>query len=261
MSTEETRLAERMRTFFTERKHQLNLRRQMQDTGFVLQENGVEAHFFSQAAAPLAERTASVIKEVIEELSGSLGPLPQKTAQRVWLLEKEGFRAATDAPLWAAALFDGVIRIPLDASRLSDTGHWLQIKSLVRHEATHAHLYTLCGDRMPVWIGEGLAQLTEGRSAAQALGQLKQAMGKYGVSLRDGESLERNFHTYEDPRDVQVLYLRALILADHLTAKHPGLWKTLITQTCTDEMPYPDSLAALTQSRSADDLWRKSFSE
>jgi ABC-type uncharacterized transport system involved in gliding motility auxiliary subunit len=48
---------------------------------------------------------------------------------------------------------------------------------LARHEMTHGYLYYHCGDRIPSWMGEGLAEKFEGRTVQNAQELLKR---KYG---------------------------------------------------------------------------------
>ena len=59
---------------------------------------------------------------------------------------------------WAAAVFDGQVRLPLDAALQSD-----RRDAILTHELAHAFLVDLSGGRIPLWLNEGLAQWLEGR--------------------------------------------------------------------------------------------------
>lgn len=58
---------------------------------------------------------------------------------------------------WAAALFDGQVRLPLDLAEQSDRRY-----PVILHELAHAFLLDLSGGRIPLWMNEGLAQWLAG---------------------------------------------------------------------------------------------------
>lgn len=72
----------------------------------------------------------------------------------VIIYSKEQFTAVTSAPDWAIGRFDGKLRICVsDFTKEKDA-----LKSVVRHEYTHALVFDLYGNKVPLWINEGLAQ-------------------------------------------------------------------------------------------------------
>lgn len=58
---------------------------------------------------------------------------------------------------WAAAVFDGQVRIPLEVAEQPD-----RRDPVLRHELAHAFLVDISGGRIPLWLNEGLAQWLEG---------------------------------------------------------------------------------------------------
>lgn len=54
---------------------------------------------------------------------------------------------------WAAAVFDGQVRIPLEVAEQPD-----RREPVLRHELAHAFLLDISGGRIPLWLNEGLAQ-------------------------------------------------------------------------------------------------------
>lgn len=58
---------------------------------------------------------------------------------------------------WAAAVFDGQIRLPLEIATVPERRYPILV-----HELAHAFLVDLSGGRIPLWMNEGLAQWLEG---------------------------------------------------------------------------------------------------
>jgi hypothetical protein len=69
------------------------------------------------------------------------------------------FGAATAAPHWAAARYDGKIRIPVEVLDRSSAS----IAQVLTHEYAHALFHELADRRLPVWFNEGLASLLAGK--------------------------------------------------------------------------------------------------
>lgn len=58
---------------------------------------------------------------------------------------------------WAAALFDGQVRLPMNLAADPDRRY-----PILLHELAHAFLLDLSGGRIPLWMNEGLAQWLSG---------------------------------------------------------------------------------------------------
>jgi hypothetical protein len=61
-------------------------------------------------------------------------------------------------PAWSAGYFDGKVRIPVRGLTRLDT----HIEATLRHELTHAFLYSRAGSDCPRWLQEGMAEYCEG---------------------------------------------------------------------------------------------------
>ena len=68
----------------------------------------------------------------------------------------------TRSPDWAAAAFDGKIRIPVRGALENPR----ELDRLLAHEFTHALVYSLAPRGVPQWLNEGMAQIFDGSASA-----------------------------------------------------------------------------------------------
>lgn len=110
---------------------------------------------------------ASKVLQTMEEAHGVVGAELQHFGQErlvVVLLPETEFQAVTGSHGWVAGLYDGRIRLPVKDAAQRES----ELLARARHEYVHSVLSPL-GKRAPSWLHEGLAQVFEGRSVAQAL--------------------------------------------------------------------------------------------
>jgi hypothetical protein len=86
----------------------------------------------------------------------------------VVLYTQEQFRDITRSPQWAAASYDGRIRIPVRGTA-ADSG---ELERVLVHEFTHALIQSVAPRRIPTWLHEGLAVAFEPDGEAWAAAQL-----------------------------------------------------------------------------------------
>jgi Flp pilus assembly protein TadD len=132
---------------------------------------------------------ASKVLQTMEEEHGVVGAELQHFGQDrlvVVLLPADEFQSLTGAHGWVAGLYDGRIRLPVkDASQRES-----ELLARARHEYVHSVLAPL-GKRSPRWLHEGLAQVFEGRSTAQALRR---------VAAGDAVAFENLVQSFADTR-------------------------------------------------------------
>jgi tetratricopeptide (TPR) repeat protein len=104
-----------------------------------------------------------VLEDAYSVVGTKLGYYPDRKITVILYTDQE-FKAATDSPGWAGAIFDGKIRIPVKGA--SDSIDLL--KKVVIHEYTHAVVFELAGQQCPTWLNEGLAQDMEGADVDNA---------------------------------------------------------------------------------------------
>lgn len=257
----------RIAHFWNSRKKRLELRATLKESQLVIRRDGLELSFFEHSAERLADAVADALSSSLETLRARFGNLPWGAPMVVWLVKREEFRSTTGAPPWAGALFDGIMRLPYtDRILTSDTGptgsqDWPHMRQMVYHESTHAYLSALCGNRIPSWLGEGLAQIHEGRSAEAARQALMQTFGRGEAwrTLQPDEDLSVPFTSEQSPMRVRTLYNRSLVLTHDLERRSSSggdIWRRFLGDLCIHEIPFHDALEAAFGSREVETLWR-----
>lgn len=123
--------------------------------------------FEGPADATLASRAMEILEAAYWRVSTALAIYPERTITVV-LYTQEQFRDITRSPQWAAAAYDGRIRIPV---RGADAGP-RELERVVIHEFTHALVQSVAPRGVPMWLQEGLAVMFEPEGAAWSEGQL-----------------------------------------------------------------------------------------
>jgi len=113
---------------------------------------------------------------------------------------KQAFANVTGAHKWVAALYDGKIRVPAEGLERADAR---EVKRVLTHEYTHALVKSIAGSGIPAWLHEGIAQLEEGRSRADARTTLA------GKELPQLEDLKGAFIKDADAGRVSLRYASA----------------------------------------------------
>ena len=123
------------------------------------------AHFVVLFEGPadeaLARRVVERLEQVYWRIGGILTAYPSKPVTVV-LYTTEQFRDVTRSPEWAAASYDGRIRVPIKGA-LADIA---RLDRVLAHEFVHAVVAMLGGRMVPVWMNEGLA-VTLGESGSE----------------------------------------------------------------------------------------------
>lgn len=89
----------------------------------------------------------------------------------VVLYTREQFRDITRSPQWAAAAYDGIIRVPMRGA--GDKGD--DLDRVLAHEFSHALIRSLATRNLPTWLNEGLASVLESDDLGWAKRTVSQA--------------------------------------------------------------------------------------
>jgi hypothetical protein len=104
----------------------------------------------------LAERSLEVLEAAYWRIAAELAIYPAIPITVVLYTEKQ-FADITRSPRWAAAAFDGTIRVPVRGA----LEHQQELERLLAHEVTHALVRSVVPAGAPFWLEEGLAVVFE----------------------------------------------------------------------------------------------------
>ena len=123
-------------------------------------QQAVGAHFTVAFEGPpeeaLAKAALASLDRAYWRIGAILGVFPNE-AVPVVLYAAEQFRDITRSPSWAAAAYDGTIRVPMRGA-LEKGG---ELDRVLAHEFTHALIRTMAPRGVPMWLNEGLASALE----------------------------------------------------------------------------------------------------
>ena len=111
--------------------------------------------FEGPAQQPVATRVSAALESAYARVGKALNTYPSDTVMAI-LYTREQFRDITKSPSWAAAAYDGRIRIPV----LGALKNPAELDRIVTHEYVHAVVHQMF-PRLPGWLNEGLATLME----------------------------------------------------------------------------------------------------
>jgi tetratricopeptide (TPR) repeat protein len=113
--------------------------------------------------AALASQALASLTRAYWRISDVFGAFPAKSIPVV-LYTREQFRDVTRSPQWAAAAYDGIIRVPMRGA--GEKGE--DLDRVLAHEFVHALIRSLTTRNVPTWLNEGLASVLESDDLAWA---------------------------------------------------------------------------------------------
>lgn len=129
----------------------------------------------------------------------------------VILYSNNDFNDILNVPSWAAAIYDGKIRIPFQYATMNIE----ELESIIRHELTHALIHRMAGNNVPAWIHEGIAQYKDGVDDTEAMEVLRGAVNNN--SLIPFNQLKEGFVNFrEDSTKVKIAYAESLSFIEYL---------------------------------------------
>ncbi len=125
------------------------------------------AHFTVLFEGPgdeeLARRALDLLEAAYWRITTALSTFPDRTVT-VILYTEEQFRDITRSPDWAAAAYDGRIRLPVRGVGTNVR----ELERVLAHELAHALIQAIAPRGVPTWLHEGLAVTFEGGGAEWA---------------------------------------------------------------------------------------------
>lgn len=107
--------------------------------------------------AAMAAQALESLNKAFWRISEVFGTFPAKSIPVV-LYSGQQFSDITRSPQWAAAAFDGIIRVPMRGA--GERGE--DLDRVLAHEFSHALIRSLATRGLPTWLNEGLASVLEG---------------------------------------------------------------------------------------------------
>ena len=126
--------------------------------------------FEGPAESQLADRAVAILESAYNQIGTALYTYPTDVITVV-LYTREQFRDVTQSPDWAGGAFDGRIRVPVLGALESKA----EFERVLRHEFTHALIYSIAPRGVPFWLDEGIAVHFEGSSLARREQQVRDA--------------------------------------------------------------------------------------
>jgi tetratricopeptide (TPR) repeat protein len=118
--------------------------------------NHFSISFDGPTAEDLSGRALESLDRAYWRIGQVLGVYPASPIAVV-LYSSEQFRDITRSPSWAAAAYDGTIRVPMRGALANSQ----DLDRVLAHEFTHALVRSFGTARIPTWLNEGLATALE----------------------------------------------------------------------------------------------------
>ncbi len=160
----------------------------------------------------LGQEILDSLERAYRQLSSELTSYAPATIT-VILYADQAYFDITRAPRWTGALFDGKIRVPVKG--LSTVTP--QLNNILAHELTHSFVNSMAGSSCPAWLNEGVAQLQEGKSAAERRKVLSQLQTQN--QLIPLSKLKGSFFGLSG-EDAEVAYLEGLSATEYLIGRN-----------------------------------------
>lgn len=131
--------------------------------------------------AALAARALESLNRAYWRICDLFGAFPPRSVPVV-LYSGEQFRDITRSPQWAAAAFDGTIRVPMRGA--GEKGE--DLDRVLAHEFAHALIRSLATRNLPTWLNEGLASVLESDSLRWAEDRVSKAASVPSLTVLSG---------------------------------------------------------------------------
>jgi hypothetical protein len=185
------------------------------------------AHFTVLFEGPqdyaLASRVLDILEEGYFRVGQALNTFPDRNVTVVLYTEQQ-FRDITRAPDWAAAAYDGKIRVPLRGALSRPE----ELRRVLVHELTHAMLHVAVPKGLPAWLNEGLAVNFEPQGVVRAEAELALARSPLPFA-----TLARSFRSLSGDT-VRVAYAQSAVAAHKLLQDAGGTTLNLVLQDLAD---------------------------
>ena len=178
----------------------------------------------------LATRTLEILEDAYFRIGTALYTFPTEPLTVVLYTEQQ-FRDITKAPAWAAAAYDGRIRIPIRGALSRPE----ELSRVLSHELTHAMIQAIAPQRVPPWLHEGLSVVFEPRGMERAHAVLASTPTRVPFA-RFSKSL-----TSLSAEDARIAYAESAVVAQRLLDEAGGPKLVTILQDLANGVSFRQS--------------------
>lgn len=161
--------------------------------------------------ADLASRALESLDRAFWRICDVFGAFPARSVPVV-LYTGQQFRDITRSPAWAAAAYDGTIRVPMRGA--DEEGE--NLDRVLAHEFAHALIRSLATRNLPTWLNEGLASVLESDSLGWAEDRVAKAPSVPSLTVLAGPFANLG------GQDAQVAYAASALAAQRLLDEAGG---------------------------------------
>jgi Tetratricopeptide repeat/Peptidase MA superfamily len=183
--------------------------------------------FEGPAQQVIADRVSSMLDAAYGRVGRTLNTYPIEPVTAI-LYTQQQFRDITKSPAWAAAAYDGRIRIPVMGALTNAA----ELDRIVTHEFVHAVIHQTY-PRIPFWLNEGLATYLEPGDHGWLTSRLRAADAMIPLARLDAA-----FSTAEGNEALLAYaesYVGARVLAERLGANFPVFLQYVSNGTSIDQ--------------------------
>jgi hypothetical protein len=193
-----------------------------------------DAHFTMLFEGPedyaLAGRAMTALDSAYFRIGSTLGTYPDDPITVV-LYTEQTFRDITRAPAWAAAAYDGKIRVPIRGA----LAHPEELDRVLSHEVAHAFVHTIAPRGVPTWLSEGIAMFFEPGGGQRADERLTRSTRRLPFAR-----LSRQFGSLS-PADAELAYAQSAVITRHLFAEGGGWGVQALLRDLSDGVSFPEA--------------------
>jgi tetratricopeptide (TPR) repeat protein len=191
--------------------------------------------------AAMASQALESLNKAYWRITDVFGTVPQKSIPVV-LYSGEQFQDITRSPKWAAAAFDGIIRVPMKGA--GEKGE--DLDRVLAHEFTHALIRSLATRGLPTWLNEGLASVLERDSLDWATARLQKVSNRPSLT-----TLSASFGKLSSA-DAQIAYASSALAAKRLLEEAGGPAIANLLRDLGDGVPFETAFLHRIQKSLAD---------
>lgn len=191
--------------------------------------------------AAMAAQALDSLNRAFWRITEVLGAYPAHSIPVV-LYSGDQFRDITRSPQWAAAAFDGTIRVPMRGA--GEKGE--DLDRVLAHEFSHALIRSLATRGLPTWLNEGLAAMLESDNLEWASSIMSKASSRPSLT-----TLAAPFGKLSGA-DAQVAYAASALAARRLLDEAGGGAIANLLRDLGDGVPFEEAFLHRIQRSLAD---------